>query len=692
MLLLILACSKSDSVSDSGVGADTDEECTSTLWYPDLDHDGYGRQVEGTEACVAPYDNVDNDLDCDDTDPNRNPDAVEITGDGEDTDCDGFEDCFEDLDGDGYGSSEIVLSEDYDCADPGEADDELDCDDTHAAVNPDGIEDCNGADDDCDGTIDEDAGEIGTFFADNDGDGFGDPDNAMRGCSQPSGTVEDQTDCDDSDASVNPDGVEVCNGVDDDCDESTSEDGMVALDDGTDLTADWTGSGANPSLETDGTVWICDGTYTVNVDISADVTLASLSGDATAVVLDGESDGSVVTIGGGLDVDLEDLTIQDGAGSVGLFSDTSGGGVVCIGGADGSDLTLSGVVLQDNEAVLGGAYASYRCDTTFVDVELSDNYAETLGGAGLILDGVHDWSSVLVSDNRSGYDVGGVHFYGYVDGIEATLDEVFFSANDADNLVGAVALTGATVEWTGTSSTESGVHDNADDSVDGGVYLQDAEVRFDVVDFGEDGDDNELADVYLQDGSNGWSYETGDDASFTCDADGCGTEVDYDLGGSDEETSAVDMAVLDVILADTDATVDHIGIYAQVDTGCQLDFYLLEGTGSIADGATSWTMLWGNSESGDATGAGAGWNTSDDMGIVVKSGTYYAVGVGFLNCSTAEVDISSSPATDGGFGTSTGSAVEDSYTTVLSSSSSNSLEYDSSTAGPYRIRVGVTEL
>ena len=347
-------------------------------------------------------------------------------------------------------------------------------------------------------------------------------------------------------------------------------------------------------------------------------------------------------------------------------------------------------MVQDSEAVLGGGFASYGCDTTFVDVTFSDNAADTLGGAALLLDGTHDWSSVLVEDNYSGKDVGGVHLYGYDTTIEAALDTVYFSGNVAADLGGAAAFTDASVEWSGTSSTDSGMHGNTDSEVDGGLFLANAEVTFDVVDFGEDGDDNSTADVYLNDGDNGWSYEAGDDASFSCDASECGSETEYELGGSDDSTDAVDMAVFDVILADTDATLNRIEIYAQADSSCQLDFYALEAS-AVTEGPTSWTMVWGNSESADAS-ASPGWNTSDDIGILVSSGTYYAVGVGFQNCSTADVDSTTSPATDGGFGTAIGSAVEDSYATVLSTTASNSLDYDSSVAGPYRIRVGVTEL
>jgi len=52
--------------------------------------------------------------------------------------------------------------------------------------------------------------------------GFGNPAVTLSACSQPIGFVTDDTDCDDTDPSVNPGATEVsCNGVDDDCNPGT---------------------------------------------------------------------------------------------------------------------------------------------------------------------------------------------------------------------------------------------------------------------------------------------------------------------------------------------------------------------------------------------------------------------------------------------------------------------------------------
>ena len=62
-----------------------------------------------------------------------------------------------------------------------------------------------------------------TWYEDFDGDGFGDANSTLSDCSQPSGFVSDDTDCDDNDATVFPGATEVCNGIDDDCDGQIDE-------------------------------------------------------------------------------------------------------------------------------------------------------------------------------------------------------------------------------------------------------------------------------------------------------------------------------------------------------------------------------------------------------------------------------------------------------------------------------------
>jgi len=62
-----------------------------------------------------------------------------------------------------------------------------------------------------------------TFYADHDGDGFGDPSAPVPACAQPAGTVQNHDDCDDADASRHPGATDVCDGIDNDCSALTLE-------------------------------------------------------------------------------------------------------------------------------------------------------------------------------------------------------------------------------------------------------------------------------------------------------------------------------------------------------------------------------------------------------------------------------------------------------------------------------------
>ncbi len=100
-----------------------------------------------------------------------------------------------------------------------------DCDDDDPAVNPDAEEACDGVDNDCDGEIDEGFADSRTWYADGDGDGYGDPQQRARHCEQPSGWVADNTDCDDEDPTVHPGAEDAWyDGVDSDCDRADDHD------------------------------------------------------------------------------------------------------------------------------------------------------------------------------------------------------------------------------------------------------------------------------------------------------------------------------------------------------------------------------------------------------------------------------------------------------------------------------------
>ncbi len=218
---------------DDDCDGDTDEGFSPTTYWADGDGDGFGSAADTVASCSTepPAGYVSNADDCDDGDAAVNPGASEQCN-GVDDDCDGATDedlplntYYVDSDGDGYGSTADTLEH---CAtDPpsGYASNLDDCDDGNDDVYPGAPEACNSVDDDCNGMID-DGLVFADYYPDADGDGFGDaaasPVSACGGA--PSGHVADATDCDDGDATVNPDAPEQCNELDDDCDGDVDED------------------------------------------------------------------------------------------------------------------------------------------------------------------------------------------------------------------------------------------------------------------------------------------------------------------------------------------------------------------------------------------------------------------------------------------------------------------------------------
>ena len=163
------------------------ENDSATACMQDLDGDGYGWMF-------APSGGVGGN-DCDDDDPAVYLGATEIPGDGISQDCDNTEICYVDSDGDGYGSSDVVVSNDIDCNDAGESNNMADCDDSSVDISPDAIEiPYDGIDQDCNpSTADDDL----------DGDGYG---------------VSDG-DCDDANPDRNPGMTDIPgDGIDQDCD------------------------------------------------------------------------------------------------------------------------------------------------------------------------------------------------------------------------------------------------------------------------------------------------------------------------------------------------------------------------------------------------------------------------------------------------------------------------------------------
>ena len=128
---------------------------------------------------------------------------------------------YADADGDGFGIESLQTES---CTRPeGYAENIGDCNDENAEINPEVQEICDGIDNNCNTTVDDDENgwlqSSGTYFYnDLDADGFGGPGYAEVACSGRDGMVDNIDDCNDSDFRINPLASEICDDIDNDCD------------------------------------------------------------------------------------------------------------------------------------------------------------------------------------------------------------------------------------------------------------------------------------------------------------------------------------------------------------------------------------------------------------------------------------------------------------------------------------------
>ncbi len=201
-------CDGYDNDCDGRVDDEDDDVLTNTTWYRDADRDQYGTEEDATTACVAPEGYVAVAGDCDDDDPTAQPLPF-----------------YRDDDHDGIGTGPVLA---YACIGklpPGASFQEDDCDDDDPSVQ--GPQ---------------------PSFADLDLDGHGDQVEVGRSCPGTPGLVRTNDDCDDRRSDVFPGATEVCDGVDQDCDEEVDE--GVLLEVWTDADGDGFGVG-EPSLRCD---------------------------------------------------------------------------------------------------------------------------------------------------------------------------------------------------------------------------------------------------------------------------------------------------------------------------------------------------------------------------------------------------------------------------------------------------------
>ncbi len=400
------------------------QQCCPTTYYQDLDGDGYGNSEVWLQACDPPAGYVPEGGDCDDTDSLVNPGMQEVCNAGVDDDCNPL--TLEDEDGDGDGFSAC----------------DGDCNDRDPTQAPGRTEICDGKDNDCNGVVD-DGFEAGTWYRDQDGDGFGTEPGIRLVCHQTPGYVVVRGDCDDQDALVHPGADDPADdGVDQDCGGTDGPEPHVGLSEKSFSTI----QAALDAAKHDTVVWVGPGEYfehditfrgkvvrlaathpaeqTIVNALEAGRGFVFVSHETPGSILDGFTitGGWAEDSGGGIHVADANPTLL-GCHLVSNRAGVNGGGLYM---HNAFEARADGCTLEGNLAPEGAGAMVVSSDVTWTNFRIERNEASERGGGVSVFGGRIAIQDAVVSGNVAGTEGGGL----YVGGADLTLTHTVFVGNN----------------------------------------------------------------------------------------------------------------------------------------------------------------------------------------------------------------------------------------------------------------------
>jgi hypothetical protein len=405
--------------------------CLQPLLAPDNDQDGFL-----------------NDVDCNDNDATIYPEAAEVAGDDIDSNCDGCDadetpvDMYVDADQDGYGAAATSAHQICPSAATRYALTADDCADDNDAIHPGVSEVCDGQDNDCNGTTDDNATDASTWFADADGDEFGDPSSTTLACEQPDNSVADNTDCNDNNPLTYPGATDAIafDGVVNDCN-GVSE-GPYAVSEVSDVSL--AGIENDQELANEAQMLVNGGD--IDGDGFDDLIVASnqngnLVGEAYAVTS---------ALAGTQDVDAAANQVWQGATNFDQFGYVVNGGFDL--DHDGKDETIYSAYTSTNFG---------RACLTYGGTHLAGSY-DGITDCDATFDGTA--SGGLFGTDASGGDFDGD---GFDDLAVSTMDAVYVYAGSATRLSGSWAPDDATWIYTGSAGDSTGYRVDLSGDIDG---------------------------------------------------------------------------------------------------------------------------------------------------------------------------------------------------------------------------------